>query len=90
MSTRQYIGSFLGVAAQVTIATCPFTPETIEFTVTAAGSYGLKTNKMLTDTYVSHLGADTGVTITETGFIVANGADINSAAVRTHFVCRAA
>ena len=89
-SIRRYVGSFVGALADVTIATCPFQPEEIRFTVNAAGDYGLKTSLMPTNVYVSHLGADTGVTITSTGFTVANGADVNSNGVTTHFVCEAA
>lgn len=88
-STRRYIGFYTGAAADITVASCPFRPEVIRFNTVAAAEFGVKTSAMTTNVYVSHAGADTGVTINDNGFTVDNGADVNHNGVVTHYVCEA-
>jgi hypothetical protein len=73
-----YHTSFVGVAAEVTIGTCPFEPRSITF-YGPSGIWGYKTEDMSGDAYVSNTDTDAGVTITSTGCTIASGADVNSA-----------
>lgn len=81
-----HTGSFTGAAALITIATCPFPPKSVRFIGTSDAT-GLKTDKMPGDEYVSNSGADTGVTLTNTGFTVASGADVNATGETVYYEC---
>jgi len=88
--TRQvFVDSFTGAASDITIATVPFKPGIIRFWNTTP-RWGVKieglTGMNLTN-YLSSVGADAGVTITDSGFTVTNGADINQNGVVTYFEC---
>lgn len=88
--TQKYNGSFVGAAALITIATCPFQPKVIRLFAASGGTIeqGYKSEEMTGDAYLStSTGVDAGVTITSTGFTVANGADINVAAGTVYFEC---
>jgi hypothetical protein len=86
--TKQiYNGSFLGALADITVDWIPFRPGSIKFW-NATPRWGVKIEGekgMLTNNYLSSVAADTGVTITDDGFDVANGADVNQNGVRTYF-----
>jgi hypothetical protein len=80
-SFNVFHGTFTGVAADVPITKVPFRPRVIKFWFTGGG-WGLKIDGeegMDGANYLSSTGADVGVTITDNGFTVANGADVNSA-----------
>ena len=85
-ASQRYEGSFLGAAADVTVSVIPFPPQAIQFISESAGVYGMKTYAMPGNEYVSQLGADTGITLTESGFVAANGADVNVNGSRTHYI----
>jgi hypothetical protein len=79
-SHNVFHGTFTGVGAEVPITKVPFRPRSIKFW-TAGGVWGVKIDGeegMDADNYLSSAGADTGVTITDNGFTVANGANVNS------------
>lgn len=85
-----YRNYLLGAAADLEVTTCPFRPSRIEFYVDAgaSGAVGYKSDQMAGDDYFSTVaGMDDGVTITDNGFELANGADINIAAANIHYVC---
>jgi hypothetical protein len=73
-----FTGEFTGVAADITVSKCPFRPRIIRFNG-PGGLWGYKNEDMSGSSYHSSTGADAGVTITDTGFVVANGADVNPA-----------
>lgn len=84
-SIKLYVGSFTGVAADVTVGVVPFRPRKIEF-YGPGGVWGYKSEEMGGDAYLSSVAADAGVTINDTGFVVANGADVNAAGDVIHYV----
>lgn len=84
-SIKMYMGSFTGVAADVTVGVVPFRPRKIEF-YAPGGVWGYKSDEMAGNAYLSSVGADAGVTISDSGFVVANGADVNVAAAVVHYV----
>jgi hypothetical protein len=89
-TTNKYHGSFLGVSAEVTIGTCPFTPRTVKFWADAGSAVevGYKSDQMADDAYLStSTGTDAGVTLAANGFVVASGADVNVAAAQVFFEC---
>lgn len=86
-SSRNFIGSFIGVADDVEIE-LPFTPRSIKFLVDVSGTLedGWKTADMAGDAYLSTTtGTDAGVTIGNRSVTVANGADINSVGNTVYF-----
>lgn len=93
MSSQAYYnhhGSFVGAGADVAIATVPFRPKRIRFfTSSPANRWGYKSDEMAGNAYISDQGADTGVTINNDGFTVANGADVNSSGNVVHYICEA-
>lgn len=84
-SIKQYLGSFTGAAADITIGSVPFAPRKVEF-YAPGGVWGYKSEQMAGNAYLSSVGADAGVTLAAGGFTVANGADVNVAAAVVHFV----
>lgn len=81
-SLNHYYGKVIGAAAEITVATCPFKPRTVRFVVDSGATIeiGYKTDQMSGDAYLStSTGTDAGVTLTDTGFTLANGADVNVA-----------
>lgn len=87
-SPLRFFGSFAGVADDIEINKCPFRPRVIRF-FTANGSWGLKIEdeyNMDGNNYISDSGTDTGVTITDDGCDIANGADINENGHRTYYI----
>lgn len=87
-SNYSYHGSVTGASADVEIKSCPFRPRKIRFYVDAgsAGYVGYKSDEMAGDDYFStKAGDDDGVTITDTGCTIANGADINVASAKIHY-----
>lgn len=84
-----YNNSFLGVAAEVNVTTCPFRPRTIKFHATG-GVWGIKVQDdygMSGANYLSSTAADVGVTINADGFTVASGADVNVNTERVYYEC---
>lgn len=80
-------GMFTGASDDVPVIVS-FRPRSIHFAVNNSGSgeFGYKSEKMIGDAYISTTsGADAGVTITDTGFTVADGADINVDGVTVYF-----
>lgn len=87
-SVSHYHGHVTGVAADITVATCPFKPRTVRFYVDGGSAIeiGYKSDEMAGDAYLStSTGTDAGVTLTNTGFVLANGADVNVAGAQVHF-----
>lgn len=87
-SVSHYHGVVVGVAADVTFDICPFKPRTVKFFVDggAAIEHGYKSDDMAGDAYLStSTGTDAGVTLTNTGFVLANGADVNVAGANVYF-----
>lgn len=87
-SFNHYHGSVKGAAALITVGTCPFKPRSVKFWVDNAGTLevGYKSDEMAGDAYLStSTGTDAGVTLTSTGFTIANGADVNVAGANIHF-----
>jgi hypothetical protein len=79
-SFNVFHGTFTGAAATITVAKVPFRPRAIKFWFTGGGT-GIKVDGeegMDGANYLSNTGADVGVTITDNGFTVASGADVNS------------
>ena len=88
--SRIHRGSFVGVAADVTVE-CPFTPRSVELWADggAAIEHGYKSEEMAGDAYLStSTGTDAGVTIADQSFVVANGADINVATAVVYYEVR--
>ena len=88
--TQKYTGSVVGAAADISVATVPFQPKTIQFYVDggAALEMGFKHEDMTGDAYLStSTGTDAGVTINSNGFTLANGADVNVASATIYYVC---
>lgn len=88
-SHNVFHGTFTGAAADVPITKVPFRPRSIKFWATG-GIWGLKIDGeqgMDGANYLSNTAADVGVTITDNGFTVANGADINSAGNPVYYEC---
>jgi len=87
-SVSHYHSSVKGKAGDVTVATCPFKPRTVKFFVNNGGALevGYKSDDMEGDAYLStSTGLDAGVTLTDTGFVIAAGADINVVGEDIHF-----
>lgn len=86
---KVHCGVLTGAAADITVATVPFAPKRIEFYATG-GVWGVKIygqTGMDGANYLSNTAADVGVTLTSTGFTLANGADVNSAGNPVYYVC---
>ena len=86
---KVFTGAFTGVADDVVIEYCSFKPGIVKFW-NATPRWGVKLEgQQLMDgaNYLSSVGADSGVTITDHGFTVANGADINQNGIVTYFEC---
>lgn len=87
--TKKYNGTLTGAAADISIAKVPFRPRVVKFFATG-GVWGLKVDGepgMDADAYLSSTGADAGVTITDNGFDLANGADVNVAGNPVYYEC---
>lgn len=87
-SVSHYHGVVKGVAADITVNICPFKPRTVKFFVDGGSAIevGYKSDDMAGSTYLStSTGIDAGVTLTNTGFVLANGADVNVAGADVHF-----
>jgi hypothetical protein len=87
--TKKYNGTFTGAAAEITISKVPFQPRVIKFFATG-GVWGIKVADepgMDGANYLSSTAADSGVTISSTGFVVANGADVNVNGETVYFEC---
>lgn len=81
-------GQFIGVAADVTITKVPFRPKTVKFWTVTGGhiEHGYKSDAMSGSAYLSTTtGIDAGVTLSTSGFVVANGADVNVAAATVYY-----
>jgi len=86
---KKFYGTLTGVAGDVTINKVPFRPRVIRFYVTG-GRWGVKIEDevgMDGSNYLSNTAADAGVTITDTGFVLANGADVNVAGAAVYYEC---
>ena len=86
---NKFHSTFTGAAADITIEKVPFKPRVVKFK-TLGGVWGLKVDGeegMDGDAYVSSSGVDAGVTLTDNGFVVANGADVNSAGNPVYYEC---
>lgn len=86
-----YFDTLTGAAADITVAKVPFRPRIIRILVnTGAGhiEHGYKNENMSGSAYLSTTtGIDAGVTITDTGFTLANGADVNINGYTVHYEC---
>jgi hypothetical protein len=88
-ATNKFNGVFTGAAADITVSKVPFRPRLIRFYATG-GIWGIKIDGqtgMDADAYLSNTAADAGVTINDDGFLVANGADVNSSGNPVYYEC---
>jgi len=86
---KKFYGTLTGAAADITITKVPFRPRVIKFFATG-GKWGLKIEDevgMSGNNYLSNTAADTGVTINDDGFTLANGADVNVAGSSVYYEC---
>ena len=86
---NKYNDSFTGAAAEVAITKVPFRPRSIKFWATG-GVWGVKFEGlagMADATYLSNTAEDEGVTITDTGFTVDSGADVNVNGETVYYEC---
>lgn len=83
-----YFGHVTGAAADVTMSSCPFKPRVVKLYADSGSAIevGYKSEEMSGSAYLSTTtGTDAGVTLTDNGFTLANGADINVSGASIYF-----